>query len=84
MSKRNLKKQSQFSKGKIDVILAMAMVYGDFDGPTRRKDKASQACPFGKLRAGSEQRRMEPIGSRGAVSREESAVSIPRVFPIYV
>jgi len=23
--------------------------------------KAKQACPFGKLRAGSEQRRMEPI-----------------------
>jgi hypothetical protein len=39
----HLKKQSQFSKGKIDVILATVMVYGDFDGPGRRENIANQS-----------------------------------------
>jgi len=30
--KRDLKKQSQFSGGEIDLILVIIMVYGDFNG----------------------------------------------------
>jgi hypothetical protein len=44
----DLKKQSQFSKEKIDLILAMVMGYGDFDGPARRKNKASSK-PISRL-----------------------------------
>ena len=38
----NLKKQSQFSNGQNDVKSILIMVYGDFDGPRRRKNKAKQ------------------------------------------
>jgi len=36
-----LKKQSQFSKGQNDIKTVLLMVYGDFDGPRRQKNKAN-------------------------------------------
>ncbi len=36
-----LKKQSQFPKGQNDVKSILVMVYGDCDGPRRRKNKAN-------------------------------------------
>jgi len=38
-----LKKQSQFQNGQNDVKSRLTMVYGDFDGPGRRKNKAKQS-----------------------------------------
>jgi hypothetical protein len=61
VSGHDLKKQSQFQNRQNGVKSVITMVYGAFDGPGRPKNKANQACPFGKLKAGSEQRRMEPI-----------------------
>ena len=43
IAKRNLKKQTQFPKGQNDVKSVSIMVYGDFDGPGRRKNKANQS-----------------------------------------
>jgi len=37
----DLKKQSQFLKGQNDAMPVMTMVYGDFDGPRRQKNKAN-------------------------------------------
>jgi len=37
----NLKKQTQFSKGQIRVKRVTSMVYGEFNGPGRRKNKAN-------------------------------------------
>jgi len=42
MRKRNLKKQSQYSKGQNDVKSVFTMVYGDLGGPEQRKNKAKQ------------------------------------------
>jgi hypothetical protein len=42
-SECDLKKQSQFLKGQNDVKSIVAMVYGDFDGPGRRENKAGQS-----------------------------------------
>ena len=39
--KGDLKKQSQFSKGRNNVKSILAMSYGDFDGPGRRENKAN-------------------------------------------
>jgi len=47
MRKRNLKKQSQYSKGQNDIMSISAMVYGDFSGPRRRKNKANSNPIFG-------------------------------------
>jgi hypothetical protein len=41
IAKRYLKKQSQFLKGQNDVKSILTMVYGDFSGPRRRKNKAN-------------------------------------------
>ena len=38
----HLKKQSQNFKGQNDVKSILTMVYGDFDEPDRRKNKAKQ------------------------------------------
>jgi hypothetical protein len=35
-------------------------IFSDFERFWPAKNKANQACPFGKLKAGSEHRRMEP------------------------
>ena len=35
----DLKKQSQFAKGQNDAKIVMTMVYGDLNGPGRRKNK---------------------------------------------
>jgi hypothetical protein len=54
----NLKKQSQFVPG---LNGATSYLEGDYEKiPPRgaEENKANQACPFGKLRAGSEQRRI--------------------------
>jgi len=45
-----LKKQTQFLQGQNDVKSVLIMVYGDFNGPRRRKNKAKQSqyaglCP---------------------------------------
>jgi hypothetical protein len=61
VSGHDLKKQSQFQNRQNGVKSAITMVYGDLDKWRRPENKAKQACPFGKLKAGSEQRRMEPI-----------------------
>jgi len=57
-------------KGQNDAMPVMTMVYGDHSGPRRRKNKPNskpiKACPFGKLRAGSEQSRMGPIPAESA------------------
>jgi len=37
----NLKKQSQFLKGQNEAKIVMTRIYGDFDGPVRRKNKAN-------------------------------------------
>jgi len=41
IARRNLKKQSQFGNRKNGVMSTMTMVYGDYDGPGRRKNKAN-------------------------------------------
>jgi hypothetical protein len=41
IAKSNLKKQSQFQNKKIGVKSILIMVYGDFDGPRQRKNKAN-------------------------------------------
>jgi hypothetical protein len=78
-----LKKQSQFAP---DQISANSFTGEHYENKPRRagrfrQNKSKQACPFdkplrGKLRAGSEQRRMEPISksqeekeSRGLLNR---------------
>jgi len=39
--KGDLKKQTQFLNGQNDAKSMLTMVYGDFDGPERRKNKAN-------------------------------------------
>ena len=49
----NLKKQTQFAKGHNDVKSMLIMVYGDFNVPERRKNKAKQsqyAGPWPEIR----------------------------------
>ena len=42
LTESELKKQSQFFKGQNDVKSILIMVYGDFDGPSQRKNKPNQ------------------------------------------
>jgi hypothetical protein len=61
VEKANLKKQSQFLPGQIGVSSYLKGNYGNITPRGARKNKANQACSFGKLGTGSERSRMEPI-----------------------
>jgi len=43
MTEYDLKKQSQFSNDQNDFKSILTMVYGDYDGPGQRKNKANQS-----------------------------------------
>jgi hypothetical protein len=61
----DLKKQSQFAAAH---LVAKPLMKEDYSNSPASGDenKAKQACPFSKFRAGSEQRRMEPISHSSA------------------
>jgi len=61
----DLKKQSQFAAAH---LVAKPLMKEDYSNSPAGGDenKAKQACPFSKFRAGSEQRRMEPISHSSA------------------
>jgi len=58
--------------------------YEEFHALRRRKNKAKQACPFSKFRAGSERSRMEPIfppsGGNPTTPVVQPDVCCPRVI----
>jgi len=83
-----LKKQSQFQNGQNDVKSIITMVYGDFDGPGRRKNKPnSKPISFSPQHCCGVEKQVEktkPILWKGKSNKAKGKMRVnPGVFPIY-